>query len=156
MATGKTYDLMILAYPCLGVAQRPVTYLLGRQTGSQDNVFSYPSQTGLRKRYPVMEGRTGRQHFSHLASCTILCLEGKKLMHNCIGLATATGTPPDLSWTDSGKPITCTFNPESNNAINMPNSIDPAVFIDDDGSQHLVYGGGRIWMTDRRQLVEQK
>ena len=30
----------------------------------------------------------------------------------------------------------------------MPNSIDPAVFFDDDGSQHLVYGGGRIWMTE--------
>jgi len=66
----------------------------------------------------------------------------------CIGLAKATGTAPDLTWVDSGEPITCSFDPESNNAINMPNSIDPAVFIDDDGSQHLVYGGGRIWMTE--------
>ena len=31
----------------------------------------------------------------------------------------------------------------------MPNSIDPAVFIDDtDGSYHLVYGGNRIWLTE--------
>ena len=30
----------------------------------------------------------------------------------------------------------------------MPNSIDPAVFTDDDGSRHLVYGGGRVWMTE--------
>ena len=73
---------------------------------------------------------------------------GEEVDAQCIGLATATGTAPDLAWTDSGEPITCTFNPESNNAINMPNSIDPAVFIDDDGSQHLVYGGGRIWMTE--------
>merc|ERR1711892_78803 len=73
---------------------------------------------------------------------------GEEVDAQCIGLATATGTAPDLAWTDSGEPITCTFNAESNNAINMPNSIDPAVFIDDDGSQHLVYGGGRIWITE--------
>ena len=65
----------------------------------------------------------------------------------CIGMARATGTAPNLSWTDSGDPITCSFNPESNGDINMPNAIDPAVFIDDNGSMYLIYGGGRIWMT---------
>ena len=66
----------------------------------------------------------------------------------CVGLATATGTAPALTWTDSGEPVTCSFDPESNNAINMPNSIDPAALVDSDGSQHLVYGGGRIWLTE--------
>ena len=66
----------------------------------------------------------------------------------CIGLARATGTAPNLSWKDSGAPITCSFDPESNDDINMPNAIDPAVFEDDDGSQNLVYGGGRIWITE--------
>ena len=66
----------------------------------------------------------------------------------CIGMARATGTAPNLSWTDSGDPITCSFNPESNGDINIPNAIDPAVFIDDNGSMYLIYGGGRIWMTE--------
>ena len=66
----------------------------------------------------------------------------------CIGLARATGTAPDLAWTDSGEPITCSFDPESNGDINQPNAIDPAVFHDEDGSMHLVFGGGRIWMTE--------
>jgi len=66
----------------------------------------------------------------------------------CIGLATATGTAPNLTWTDSGDSITCSFDPESNDDVDMPNSIDPATFIDDDSSQHLIFGGGRIWMTE--------
>ena len=52
------------------------------------------------------------------------------------------------TWADSGEAITCTFEPESNPEINMPNSIDPAVLVDGDGSQHLVYGGNRIWLTE--------
>ena len=63
----------------------------------------------------------------------------------CIGLARATGVAPHLTWTDSGEPITCSFAPESNGEINMPNSIDPGTFRDEDGFIHLVYGGGRIW-----------
>ena len=66
----------------------------------------------------------------------------------CIGLAMATGTAPDLTWIDSGNSITCSFDPESNDDVNMPNSIDPATFIDEDGSHHLLYGGGRIWTTE--------
>jgi len=66
----------------------------------------------------------------------------------CIGLARATGTVPHQTWADSGEPVTCTFEPESNPEINMPNSIDPAVLVDGDGSQHLVYGGNRIWLTE--------
>ena len=69
-------------------------------------------------------------------------------MLQCIGLANAEGEPPLQTWTDSGDPITCTFQPESNGDINMPNSIDPAVMADDDGRQWMVYGGGRIWVTE--------
>jgi len=73
---------------------------------------------------------------------------GEEVDAQCIGLAIATGTDSRRTWTDAGEPVTCTFNPEANNAVNMPNSIDPAVFVDTDGSKHLVYGGGRIWMTE--------
>ena len=66
----------------------------------------------------------------------------------CIGLARATGAAPDLTWTDSGEPVTCSIDPESNGDINQPNAIDPAVFHDEDGSMHLIFGGGRIWMTE--------
>ena len=63
------------------------------------------------------------------------------------------------------------FDPESNGDTNAPNGIDPAFFQDQvetffrltqillkswhslkgsaqDGSQHLIFGGGRIWMTE--------
>ena len=66
----------------------------------------------------------------------------------CIAQATAFGDGTNITWRDSGKPITCTYNATINNSIDMPQSIDPAVFVDDDGSHHLVYGGGRIWMTE--------
>ena len=66
----------------------------------------------------------------------------------CIGLATAFGDETSITWTDSGQPITCTLDYKSNTKIDMPKSVDPAIFMDDDGSHHLVYGGGRIWMTE--------
>ena len=66
----------------------------------------------------------------------------------CIGLARATGVAPHLAWSDSGEPITCSFQPESNGEVNMPNSIDPGTFRDEDGSAQLVFGGGRIWVTE--------
>ena len=64
----------------------------------------------------------------------------------CIGLATATGDPPNLQWTDTGQPVTCTFDPE-NSPHKAPNSIDPDAFVDDDGDPYLVYGAGRIYVT---------
>merc|ERR1711971_1502441 len=66
----------------------------------------------------------------------------------CIGMATATGVAPHLTWQDAGKPVTCSFDSESNGDTNAPNGIDPAFFQDQDGSQHLIFGGGRIWMTE--------
>merc|ERR1711971_895855 len=59
----------------------------------------------------------------------------------CIGMATATGVAPHLTWQDAGKPVTCSFDPESNGDTNAPNGIDPAFFQDQDGSQHLIFGG---------------
>ena len=70
-----------------------------------------------------------------------------ELLKNLTYLSNSEGTAPNLTWKDSGDPITCSFDPESNGDINAPNSIDPATFIDDDGSQYLIFGGGRIWMT---------
>jgi len=70
----------------------------------------------------------------------------------CIGMARATGKAPEQEWVDSGAPITCSFDPESEaDRTNEPNSIDPAVFADTSGSeprQYLVYGGNRIWVTE--------
>ena len=66
---------------------------------------------------------------------------------SCLGLITATGKPPNLVWTDHGAPISCTAKGEDNEELPEPGSIDAAVFVDDDGIQHLVYGGGHIWST---------
>ena len=67
-------------------------------------------------------------------------------------MARATGKAPEQEWVDSGAPITCSFDPESEaDRTNEPNSIDPAVFADTSGSelrQYLVYGGNRIWVTE--------
>ena len=69
-----------------------------------------------------------------------------------LGMARATGKAPEQEWVDSGAPITCSFDPESEaDRTNEPNSIDPAVFADTSGSeprQYLVYGGNRIWVTE--------
>merc|ERR1711892_736460 len=72
--------------------------------------------------------------------------------NQCIGKATAFGDGTNITWRDSGKPIPCTYNATINKSIDMPQSIDPAAFVDDDGSHHLVYGGGRIWMTELDQV----
>ena len=64
----------------------------------------------------------------------------------CIGRLTATGTAPNLKWTDMGRPISCTMEPEENG---YPSSIDPSIFIDDnDGRNYLIFGGGSIWVTE--------
>lgn len=33
---------------------------------------------------------------------------------SCIGRLVAVGSPPNLTWTDAGEPVTCTFSPEYN------------------------------------------
>ena len=64
----------------------------------------------------------------------------------CIGRLTATGIAPNLKWTDMGRPISCTVQPEDNG---YPSSIDPATFIDGkDGRYYLIFGGGSIWITE--------
>mgnify|MGYP001389734298 CR=1 FL=1 len=67
---------------------------------------------------------------------------------SCIGLVIATGSPPNLIWKDYGRPITCTEKGEDNKKDPEPESIDPAIFIDDDGKNYLIYGGGHIWLTE--------
>ena len=64
----------------------------------------------------------------------------------CMGRLTASGKAPNLKWTDIGRPISCTIEPEENG---YPSSIDPANFIDDkDGKNYLIFGGGSIWITE--------
>ena len=58
-----------------------------------------------------------------------------------VGRAVATGTAPDLEWTDAGQPVVYTVYGD---ALNV---IDPSVFQDDDGSLWLITGGGKIWIT---------
>ena len=67
---------------------------------------------------------------------------------SCIGMVTATGTAPDLVWTDYGKPILCQIEGEENNDDPEPPALDPAIFIDDDGRMYMVYGGAHIWITE--------
>ena len=67
---------------------------------------------------------------------------------SCIGMVTATGTAPDLVWTDYGEPILCQIEGEENNDDPEPPALDPAIFIDDDGRMYMVYGGAHIWITE--------
>ena len=65
----------------------------------------------------------------------------------CIGRATAYGDGPNITWTDSGSPVTCTYNTKEKSKTDKPWSAHPAVFVDDTDSHYLVYGGGTIWLT---------
>jgi len=67
---------------------------------------------------------------------------------SCIGMITATGTAPDLVWTDHDEPILCQIEGEENNDDPEPPALDPAIFIDDDGKMYMVYGGAHIWITE--------
>ena len=63
----------------------------------------------------------------------------------CLGMATATGSPPEMEWTDSGEPIYC--NPGAQEA-GQPVPLDPAFFQADDGAEFLVFGGGEIFAAE--------
>ena len=67
---------------------------------------------------------------------------------SCIGMVTATGTAPNLVWTDHGEPILCQAEGEDNNEDPEPPALDPAIFTDDDGRMYVVYGGAHIWITE--------
>jgi arabinan endo-1,5-alpha-L-arabinosidase len=63
----------------------------------------------------------------------------------CLGMATATGSPPRMEWTDSGESIYC--NPGAGET-GEPVPLDPAFFEDDDGTEFLVFGGGEIFAAE--------
>ena len=75
-------------------------------------------------------------------------IDGEEDTQSCIGMVTATGSAPDLVWTDYGKPILCQIEGEENNEDPEPPALDPAIFIDDDGKMYMVYGGAHIWITE--------
>ncbi|MDR7380902.1 family 43 glycosylhydrolase [Promicromonospora iranensis] len=62
-----------------------------------------------------------------------------------IGVATA--PTPTGPWTDSGGPV---LDPRPAAGDGYLNTIDPALFADDDGSRYLYFGGfnGGIWVTE--------
>ncbi|MFI2362980.1 family 43 glycosylhydrolase [Promicromonospora sp. NPDC019610] len=62
-----------------------------------------------------------------------------------IGVATA--PTPTGPWTDSGGPV---LDPRPAPGGGYLNTIDPALFADDDGSRYLYFGGfnGGIWVTE--------
>lgn len=66
---------------------------------------------------------------------------------SCIGLAIATGDGSQKEWKDIGRPILCTFDSETSFSA-KPASIDPSVFVDDDGRAYLVFGGGHIYAAE--------
>lgn len=64
----------------------------------------------------------------------------------CLGVAKATGTFPDqLTWTDSGKPLTCIIGDQYEEERS---AIDPDVFLGFDKKTYLVTGGGVIIGTE--------
>ena len=75
-------------------------------------------------------------------------IDGEEDTKSCIGMVTATGTAPDLVWTDHGEPIICQLEGEDNDEDPEPPALDPAIFIDDDGRMYMVYGGAHIWITE--------
>lgn len=64
---------------------------------------------------------------------------------SCIGMATASGTPPRLHWTDSGAPLLCYGLAD---APGPTAALDPAYFEDSDGTPYLVFGGGDAWLVE--------
>ena len=62
-----------------------------------------------------------------------------------IGVATA--PTPTGPWTDSGGPV---LDPRPAEGDGYLNTIDPALFTDDDGARYLYFGGfnGGIWVTE--------
>ncbi|MFD2795657.1 family 43 glycosylhydrolase [Promicromonospora vindobonensis] len=62
-----------------------------------------------------------------------------------IGVATA--PTPTGPWTDSGGPV---LDPRPAGGSSYLNTIDPALFADDDGTRYLYFGGfnGGIWVTE--------
>lgn len=64
----------------------------------------------------------------------------------CIGRATATGTFPNLSWTDDGQPVICA-NPLEDGG---PMAIDPSVFRGPEGTLWMAFGSHwtGIWIVE--------
>ena len=89
-------------------------------------------------------------HGSHTMYYTLPTseIDGEEDTQSCIGMIRATGSAPDLVWTDYGKPILCQIEGEENNEDPEPPALDPAIFIDDDGKMYMVYGGAHIWITE--------
>ena len=75
-------------------------------------------------------------------------IDGQEDTKSCIGMVTATGTAPNLVWTDHGEPIICQLEGEENDEDPEPPALDPAIFIDDGGRMYMVYGGAHIWITE--------
>jgi regulation of enolase protein 1 (concanavalin A-like superfamily) len=61
-------------------------------------------------------------------------------------IGAATAPTPAGPWTDSGGPVVA---PRPDGGGGYFNTIDPALFVDDDGSRYLYFGGfhGGIWVT---------
>jgi len=78
----------------------------------------------------------------------------------CIGRATATGPPDNLVWTDDGRPVYCSnadYDDDGSpyqlryataeeyvEAVDDGVGIDPAVFLDEDGTYYMSWGSGVI------------
>ena len=75
-------------------------------------------------------------------------IDGQEDTKSCIGMVNATGTAPNLVWTDHGEPIICQLEGEENDEDPEPPALDPAIFIDDGGRMYMVYGGAHIWITE--------
>ncbi len=71
--------------------------------------------------------------------------DGDGAMDYAIGAATA--PTPAGPWTDTGEAV---VEPRPNGSGGYFNSIDPALFTDDDGTRYLYFGGyiGGVWVTE--------
>ncbi len=72
----------------------------------------------------------------------------------CIGVITASGTAPNLKWTDSGAPVTCSRLGEYNDLEPEPEAIDAAA-IAHNGKEYVIYGGGHIYALEIDPVTKQ-
>lgn len=63
----------------------------------------------------------------------------------CIGMLEGRGTPPEMTWSDSGAPVICCA---AGNHNGPTTALDPAWLEDTDGGHWLVFGGASTWLVE--------